>query len=169
MNEPEIRAGKGSHRVVLSKENGKTKMWSEWFSGGVWCRVPPDRSRTNRKQRGLAHRVERPDQLATKADVEALKEKIKALEVKLTDQDDGRESSLRMAESQERIADHFDPPPPDIVGTDFVAKRLGCTKRWVSEMASNDEIPKQCIVIGTGHGKPWRFHRKLLDKWLASR
>ncbi|NQU21807.1 MAG: helix-turn-helix domain-containing protein [Candidatus Nealsonbacteria bacterium] len=169
MNEPEIRAGKGSHRVVLAKENGETKMWSEWFSGGVWCRVPPDRSRTNRKQRRPVGRVEQPNQLAAKADIETLEERVEALEVKLADQGDGREASLRMAEAQERIADHFDPPPPDIVGTDHVAKRLGLSTRWVSEMASNGEIPEGCKVKGTGHGKPWKFHRQAIDKWLASR
>ncbi len=169
MNEPETRGGKGSHRIVLSKENGKTRMWTEWFSGGVWCRVRPTRPRPDRNQRWPADCVERTGQLAIKEDIETLEERVEALEVKQADQDEGREFSRRMAEAQERIADHFAPAPSDIVGTDYVVKKLGLSTRWVSGMASNGEVPKRCIVDGTGHGKPWKFHRQAIDKWLVSR
>ncbi len=70
---------------------------------------------------------------------------------------------------QKRIADHFDPPPPDVVGTDYVAGRLDCTKVWVSQMARDGEIPRGCIVAGTGNGKPWKFRRSGIEKWLAGR
>jgi hypothetical protein len=69
----------------------------------------------------------------------------------------------------QRIADHFDPPPSDIVGTDYISRRLGCTKVWVTDMARNGQIPKGCIVAGTGNGKPWKFHRRRIDEWLATR
>lgn len=74
-----------------------------------------------------------------------------------------------IAASQKRIADHFDPPPPDIVGTDYISARLGCTAIWVTDMARNGQIPKSCVVQGTGNGKPWRFHRHRIDEWLAKR
>ena len=70
---------------------------------------------------------------------------------------------------QKRIADHFDPPPPDVVGTDYVAGRLDCTKVWASQMARDGEIPSNCVVPGTGNGKPWKFRRSGIEKWLARR
>jgi hypothetical protein len=40
-----------------------------------------------------------------------------------------------------RIADHFDPPPSDKVGSHYVARRLGCTTTWVADMVRRGEIP----------------------------
>jgi hypothetical protein len=68
-----------------------------------------------------------------------------------------------------RIANHVDPPPDAIVGTPYIAKRLGCTTVWVGEMTRDGLIPKTCIVTGTGNGKPWKFHRQQIDQWIASR
>ena len=34
----------------------------------------------------------------------------------------------RIAAAIERLANHFDPPPPDIVDTHYIASRLGCTR-----------------------------------------
>lgn len=68
-----------------------------------------------------------------------------------------------------RIADHFDPPPPNKVGTPYVAERLGCTTVWVAEMIRSGQIPKACVVEGTGNGKLWKFHRKRIDLWIQSR
>jgi hypothetical protein len=68
-----------------------------------------------------------------------------------------------------RIADHFDPPPPDKVGSDYVAGKLGCTTTWVAEMVRNGDIPKSCTVPGTGNGKPWKFYRLQIDQWIESR
>jgi hypothetical protein len=31
------------------------------------------------------------------------------------------------------------------------------------------QIPTDCLVPGTGGGKPWKFHRAKIDDWLASR
>lgn len=74
-----------------------------------------------------------------------------------------------IAASLKRIADHFDPPPPDIIGTDYIADRLGCTVVWVAKMASEGKIPKNCIVPGTGIGKPWKFYRSRIDHWILMR
>jgi hypothetical protein len=71
-----------------------------------------------------------------------------------------------IAQSLSRIAD---PPPADIVGTPYVAKRLACTTVWVAEMIRNGGIPKECVVEGTGNGKPWKFHRQLIDEWIKTR
>jgi hypothetical protein len=68
-----------------------------------------------------------------------------------------------------RIADILTPPPIDKIGTPYVAKHLGCTSVWVAEMARLGQIPKPAIVPGTGNGKPWKFFRAEIDKWLKSR
>lgn len=75
----------------------------------------------------------------------------------------------RIEEDAVRIADHFDPPPPDKVGTPYVAERLGCTTVWVAEMVRIGQIPKSCVVEGTGNGKLWKFHRKRIDLWIQNR
>jgi len=68
-----------------------------------------------------------------------------------------------------RMADHFDPPPPDKVGTPYVAERLGCTTAWITQMVKSGEVPVSCVVEGTGDGKPWKFHRRRIDDWIRSR
>jgi hypothetical protein len=67
-----------------------------------------------------------------------------------------------------RIADRLDPPPPDIVGTDYPAARLGCTETWIAEQARDGKLPPQCIVPGTGRGRPWKFYRTHIDAWLLT-
>lgn len=68
-----------------------------------------------------------------------------------------------------RLANHFDPPPPDKVGTPYVADRLGCTTDWIAMMVRDSEIPPSCIVPGTGNGKPWKFYRARIDEWIERR
>lgn len=68
-----------------------------------------------------------------------------------------------------RIANVLNPPSPEIVGTPYVAKRLGTTTVWVAEMARAGKIPPDCIVQGTGTGKVWKFYREKIEKWIASR
>lgn len=68
-----------------------------------------------------------------------------------------------------RLAEHIVPEAADLVGTPFIAERLGCTTVWVSDMARNGVIPKACIVPGTGNGKPWKFHRRRIENWLDKR
>ena len=45
-----------------------------------------------------------------------------------------------------RIADHFDPPPPDIVDSPYVAGRVEVTTTWIAQMVREGTIPKSCIV-----------------------
>ncbi len=68
-----------------------------------------------------------------------------------------------------RIADHFDPAPPDIVDTPYIAKRLGVTTTRIAQMVREGMIPKSCIVPGTGNGRLWKFHRRQLEEWLSRR
>lgn len=59
------------------------------------------------------------------------------------------------------------PEVPDFVGTDYIARRLGCSPQWVGRMAERKEIPKDCIVNKTGKGRIWKFRRDKVDHWLA--
>jgi hypothetical protein len=59
--------------------------------------------------------------------------------------------------------------PASVVGTPYLAERLGCTVVWAAEMARNGEIPKCCIVPGTGNSKPWKFYRERIEDWLNKR
>jgi hypothetical protein len=68
-----------------------------------------------------------------------------------------------------RVADHFDPPPPDIIGTPHLARRLGCTPTWIAQLVRSGEIPKGCIVPGSGKGRQWKFYRRRVEEWLANR
>lgn len=68
-----------------------------------------------------------------------------------------------------RIADHFDPPPANIVGTPYVAQKLNCTTVWVTEMIRLGHLPRNCVVPGTGNGKPWKFYRVRIDQWIECR
>src|SRR5690606_23823679 len=62
-------------------------------------------------------------------------------------------------EDLHRIANRLDPTPPDKVGTEYIAEKLGCSKQWVSQMVKLGKIPASCIVAGTGDGRQWKFHR----------
>lgn len=68
-----------------------------------------------------------------------------------------------------RMAEALAPEPPDVVGTPYVAKRLNVTVVWVAKMAERGIIPRSCVVPGTGHGKPWKFDRRAIDRWIANR
>jgi hypothetical protein len=75
----------------------------------------------------------------------------------------------QVAHALTRIADHFDPPPPDIVGTPYVARKLGCTTVWVTDMIRSGKIPKSCVVPGSGNGRPWKLYRRHIEKWIETR
>ncbi len=75
--------------------------------------------------------------------------------------------ALNLAAS--RIADVLAPSPTELIGTPYIAKRLGQTTVWVAEMARKGIIPAGCIAVGTGKGKPWKFKRSEIDKWLQTR
>lgn len=68
-----------------------------------------------------------------------------------------------------RLADHLAPDPDKIVGTEYVAAKLGCTPTHVARLARDGEIPPSCVVPGCGDGKPWKFVRVKIDNWLAAR
>jgi hypothetical protein len=74
-----------------------------------------------------------------------------------------------IAASLARLADAVAPQPADVVGTPYVAKQLGCTTVWVAELARRGEVPRHCVVPGTGNGKVWRFYRGKIDDWLRVR
>ncbi len=59
--------------------------------------------------------------------------------------------------------------PPELVGTPYVAERLGCTTVWITQMIRSGDIPPNCVVPGTGNGKPWKFIRVRIDEWLKRR
>ena len=82
---------------------------------------------------------------------------------------DNHAALQRLAIAAEEIAKHLDPTPPEIVKSRYIAQKLGCTVKWVGDMARTGLIPKSCIVDGTGDGKQWRFHRSKVDKWIESK
>ncbi|MCH7689397.1 MAG: hypothetical protein IH899_22445 [Planctomycetes bacterium] len=75
----------------------------------------------------------------------------------------------RIVVALERLADHFAPAPPDVVGTPYVARKLACTTVWITDMIRRGEIPRSCIVPGTGNGKLWKLYRRKIDKWIETR
>jgi len=76
---------------------------------------------------------------------------------------------VNIANDLRRIADHFDPPPLDIVDTPFIAQKLGVTPTRIAQMVREGTIPKSCIVAGSGNGRLWKFHRRQMEAWLANR
>jgi hypothetical protein len=68
-----------------------------------------------------------------------------------------------------RVADHVVPTVGEVVGTPYLAKHLGCSVVWAAEMARTGQIPKYCVVPGTGNGKPWKFFRERIEEWLIKR
>jgi hypothetical protein len=50
-----------------------------------------------------------------------------------------------------------------------LADKLGCTATWIAQMVRSGEIPKGCIVPGSGKGRQWKFYRCRIEEWLASR
>lgn len=75
----------------------------------------------------------------------------------------------RQSSSLERLADRLAPQPGDIVGTPYIRERLGCTSAWITQLIKDGKIPNQCIVEGTGNGKPWKFYRRQIDDWIKTR
>jgi hypothetical protein len=67
-----------------------------------------------------------------------------------------------------RVAERVAPSPASVVGSRYVADRLGMTTVWVAEMARSGRIPANCIVAGTGTGKVWKFDRVRIDRWIEA-
>lgn len=68
-----------------------------------------------------------------------------------------------------RIADHFDPPNLESVGTSYIAQRLGVTPKWVGDLVRKGDIPSSCICPKSGNGNYWRFWKNRIDKWIEER
>ena len=68
-------------------------------------------------------------------------------------QEQTAQANASLALALTRIADRLDPPPSDIVGTDYPAAKLGCSETWIAEQARSGKLPSQCIVPGTGRGR----------------
>lgn len=83
--------------------------------------------------------------------------------------DDSHSLLERVAVALERIAEHVAPKPDNIVGTDYVASRLGCTPTHVARLVRDGSIPISCVVAGCGDGRPWKFLRARIDDWLEMR
>ena len=75
----------------------------------------------------------------------------------------------RIATGIESIAKHLDPTPPEKVGTPYVAERIGVSVKRIGDLCRRGDIPKSCIVPGTGNGKEWRFYRDKIAKWIEQR
>lgn len=100
-----------------------------------------------------------PEELAR---LEQLESRLKQIESQMP-------TLASLAESVVRVADHLAPPAANIVGSRYIADRLGCTTAWVGKMASNGMIPRKSIISGTGKGRLWKFYRQHVDEWLATR
>lgn len=68
-----------------------------------------------------------------------------------------------------RIAEHFDPQKRGVVGTPYIAERLGVSVRWINDLIHKGEIPKGCFCPHTGEGKYWRFWKEKIDEWIATK
>ena len=98
-----------------------------------------------------------------------------------------RESSLKKEDSQmvalnqsanpfERIADGLErllevlvPKASELVGSEYIAAKLGVSKQWVGKLASNGTIPKNWIAPKISGGRIWKFRRDRVDEWLKVR
>ncbi len=61
------------------------------------------------------------------------------------------------------------PEVPDHVGTDYLAKRLSCSRAWITKLALRGDIPRDCIVPKISDGRVWRFRKDRIDAWLRER
>lgn len=61
------------------------------------------------------------------------------------------------------------PEVPDLVGTEYLAKKLGVSKQWVGTMAERGDIPRRCVAPKVSGGRIWKFHRERVDAWLRER
>ncbi len=72
----------------------------------------------------------------------------------------------RIAQCVERLIEVLVPKTADLVGTEYIASRLGVSKQWVGKMADKGTIPKNCIAPKVSGGRVWKFHRDRIDAWL---
>jgi hypothetical protein len=79
------------------------------------------------------------------------------------------ETLQQLLREVKRIADHFDPPPPNVVDTGYVAHRIGRTATRIAQMAREGIIPSRCIFPGRGEGGLWKFYRDRIEEWMSNR
>ena len=130
-----------------------------------------DRNATHRATRflnGVVQRIFAENRKIQRAEQAASSDESIAQQISLL-QVANPEAIFVIAGALTRIANHFDPPPPDVVDSVYIAKKLGCTTTWVADMARNGTIPASCLVPGTGNGKLWKFYRSKIEKWLEER
>ena len=73
----------------------------------------------------------------------------------------------RIADGLDRLIEVLVPKTEDLVGTEYIAKKLGVSKQWVGTMAGGGTIPKNCIAPKVSGGRIWKFHRDKIDAWLT--
>lgn len=61
------------------------------------------------------------------------------------------------------------PVVPDLVGTDYLARKLGVSPQWIGTMAERGDIPRHCVAPKISGGRIWKFHRDKIDAWLRER
>ncbi len=61
------------------------------------------------------------------------------------------------------------PEVPDLVGTDYIARRLGVSKQWVGTLAERGDIPRNCVAPKISGGRIWKFRKDQVDAWLRER
>jgi predicted DNA-binding transcriptional regulator AlpA len=72
----------------------------------------------------------------------------------------------RIAEGIERLIEVLVPKTSELVGTEYIASKIGKSKQWIGKMAERGHIPKNCVAPKIGGGRIWRFHRDKIDAWL---
>jgi predicted DNA-binding transcriptional regulator AlpA len=72
----------------------------------------------------------------------------------------------RIADGIERLIDLLVPKTSELVGTEYIASKIGKSKQWIGKMAERGTIPKNCVAPKVGGGRIWRFHRDKIDAWL---
>ena len=59
----------------------------------------------------------------------------------------------RIASGLERLIEFLIPKATELVGTEYLAKKLGCSKQWIGKMAESGVIPKSCIAPKVSGGR----------------
>lgn len=55
------------------------------------------------------------------------------------------------------------PPPPEVMTIDDLAAYLQVSKSSLYKLAQEGKVPGQKV------GKHWRFHKKVIDRWLSQK
>ena len=55
----------------------------------------------------------------------------------------------------------------ELVGTEYLAKKLGYCRQWICKMADTGVIPESCIAPRGSGGRSRRFYRIRIDAWIA--